>query len=123
MLYHIKAEESKVLSRRELYYGVGLESTYQTTDDLCDFFQIKRYELPAFVLIDKYPGQKSIDSFRHHFSIFSIKDTNDLDSLFVPIKIANDFKNDYDSTDRKLSALRREPTYAEVESYIGTVAN
>ena len=121
MLYHIKTEESREFTREQLYYGVGLEATYQTTEDLCAFFQIKRYELPAFVLIDKYPGRRTIDSFRHQYSVFPIKDTNDLDSFLLPIKIANDFKKDYDSLYHKLSNIRREPTYAEVKSDIESI--
>ena len=114
MLYHIMTEEAKQITRRELYNGVGLEATYQTTDEICDFFGIARYKLPAFILIHKLSPNDSILSFKKQYSIISIKEKKDFESLLNPIKIANDCINDLDLINKELSSVESEPTYNAV---------
>lgn len=114
MLYHISTEEARNLTKRDLYRSVGLKATYQTTDDICSFFDISRHELPAFILVHKTPNAFSIESFKEQYSIFSIKSKDDFDSLLMPIKIANDFKMDLQLTKHKLFLTQSEQTYGEV---------
>lgn len=121
MLYHIKTEEAIELTRRELYHGVGLEATYQTTEDLCAYFGISRYELPALILVHNGFHQPPIDSFKKQHSLFTIKDVQDVKSFFIPIKLADDLNADYKHIADELSEVQREPTEVEIQQSIQSI--
>ena len=122
MIYHINTEEAKLLTRRDLYHGVGLEATYETTRDLCEFFDIKQYKLPAFILINKNNENKDISSLAHQFSLFSIKSTDDLHSLLEPIKIINNYQVDINSVNSKLAETRKIPDANYVQQEIESIS-
>lgn len=121
MLYHIKSETAKELTRKQLYYGVGLEATYETTDEMCSFLGIERYKLPAFVLFYKNQNIKTISAFANQYSIFTIKNKKDFESLLIPIKLANEFKMDLNSISRKIENVKAEPKVIELKQGIEAI--
>ncbi len=123
MIYHINSEAVQRMTRSGLYYGVGLKTTYETTGELCKFFDIKQCELPAFILINKNKDNKDILSLTRQFSIFSIESTEDLHSLLEPIKIINDYQSDINSVNKKLDEARDIPDSNNVQQYIEILSN
>ena len=121
MLYHIKTETAKELTKKELYHGVGLESTFDTTEEMCSFLGIERYHLPAFILIHKKGHERYINSFTNQYSIFTITSKDDLYSFLLPIKLANDLKVDWGNAIISIKKVQSEPTNSEVKQAVKAI--
>lgn len=111
MLYHISSEIIRNMTRRNLYNGCGMEATFETTDELCDFFGISRYMLPAFILVHKPSKAISAKDIRDSFTVYSIKRKEDFSSLLMPIKIINDMLMDLKKVNQELYSVEKEPCY------------
>lgn len=122
MIYHINTEEAQELTHRDLYHGVGLEATYETTRDLCEFFDILQCDLPAFILIHKNKSNTDLLSLTHQYSLFSIKNLEDLHSLLTPIKIINDYQSDITSIRNKITELRKIPDATVIQQHINCIS-
>lgn len=84
-IFHIFSGTARSISSKELSYS-GLIAGYDACDDICEFYNIYRYELPAILLI---PNGNIED-----FSIFPIKSVHDFDSFMAPVKLMDDFLKD-----------------------------
>lgn len=99
LMYHIKEyDEAQSVSIREIKHGgASIRATLEATEEMCDFFGILRYELPAFILIFKSFNTCQIDSFSTNKYIFPIKDIDDIDALLSPLNLINDYISDIES--------------------------
>ena len=52
LIFHILSDEGKNIGYKELGY-TGLLATYQACDDICSYYSIPKYKLPAIILIPK----------------------------------------------------------------------
>ena len=85
LIFHILSDEGKNIGYKELGY-TGLLATYQACDDICSYYSIPKYKLPAIILIPKQNNRT--------YFIFPIKSVNDFDSFMHPIKLMNNFIDD-----------------------------
>lgn len=105
LIIHIFSDMGISIRYNELGYS-GLKATYQAREDICSYYSIPNYALPAIILI---PKQKD-----RAYSIFPIKSVSDFDSFIQPIKLMNDFLEDItippirDVTSEKLSTIMDE---------------
>lgn len=118
MLYHISFEPIRNMTRHNLYCGCGMEATFETTDDLCRFFGIPRYKLPAFILVHKPSKVVYVKDLKHAFNVYSIKSKEDFSSLLMPVKIINDMLMDLRELNQELSCVEKETEYDELQNQI-----
>lgn len=110
LIFHIFSDTGMSIKDKEFGY-TGLKATYQACEDICSYYSIPKYLLPAIILV---PKQKD-----RTYSIFPIKSVSDFDSFMRPIKLMNDFIDDttipqiHGKTSKELSVILN-----EINSYI-----
>ncbi len=86
----------------KMNYDVGLTANIKVADQVCQRYQIMRYNLPAFILIDK----------QDNCSIYSIKGYEDFERVLSPINIINDYLSDIktlpDDCNKEFESIRSE---------------
>lgn len=85
LIFHIFSKTARSLDNKALAYS-GLIAGYEACDDICEFYNISLYELPAILLI---PNSNIED-----YSIFPVKSVQDFDAFMVPVKLMNNFQRD-----------------------------
>lgn len=74
--------------------GIGIAATYETTKDICDFFGVPRYDLPATVLVHKPRTRCRMGDLTKQYKVFPIRKVEDFYSVLHPIKLANELRSD-----------------------------
>ena len=78
-------------------------------------------ELPAFILIHRDRSNTDLLSLTHQYSLFSIKNLEDLHSLLTPIKIINNYQSDITPVRDKLTKLQKIPDAIEIQQQIDSI--
>ena len=87
--FRINSREADLLYSH-LEPGAGIAATYDTTDEICGFFQVARYMLPAVILVYKSNYGSSIEFLREHYEVIQISNKEDFYSLLELIKLVNE---------------------------------
>lgn len=90
LFYHI---DEYRLKKNQIKTGIAL------SEQICDYFSISQFELPALILISKDKD----------YSLYSISSESDMDTYMLPLKTLNSFIKDVSSFERKRNAIKDFP--------------
>ena len=74
----------RAINQERLMDDVGLTASIKVADQVCERYHILRFNLPAFIMIDK----------QDNCSIYSVNDYEDFERILSPINLINDFLQD-----------------------------
>lgn len=88
LFYHI---DECSLNRNQIKSGIAL------SEQICDFYSIAQFELPALILISK--------DRKREYTLYPISTEEEMDTYLLPLKILNSFIKDVSSLKRRLDAI------------------
>lgn len=102
--------QEPTIPQRIVNYHIPKESirqNYALAEEVCNYFHIKRYHLPALLVISK----------DNNYDLFPVNSTHDLNMYLQPIGIVTSFQKDYQSIEKDISKILNLPkglqTYRE----------
>ena len=90
LFYHI--DECR-LKKEQIKTGIAL------SEQICDFYSIDQFELPALILISK----------NREYSLYPISSESDMDTYMLPLKTLNSYIKDASALERRRNAIKDFP--------------
>lgn len=90
LFYHI--DECR-LKKEQIKTGIAL------SEQICDFYSIGQFELPALILISK----------NREYSLYPISSESDMDTYMLPLKTLNSYIKDASALERRRNAIKDFP--------------
>lgn len=90
LFYHI--DECR-LKKEQIKTGIAL------SEQICDFYSIGQFELPALILISK----------NREYSLYPISSESDMDTYMLPLKTLNSYIKDASALERRRDAIKDFP--------------
>lgn len=90
LFYHI--DECR-LKKEQIKTGIAL------SEQICDFYSIEQFELPALILISK----------NREYSLYPISSESDMDTYMLPLKTLNSYIKDASALERRRNATKDFP--------------
>lgn len=116
MLWHINdfrtQKGEKLLNYQSLRCGAGMEATTEAAEDICNYFQLMNYQLPAFILISQDLSA---------YTLFTVKAKEDLEAILSPVKVINSYIKDMDNIERRFSDLHKLESHEKLQCKLKSI--